>query len=310
MSKRVTFIVGVVLMTLFMTGCCLKHDWEEATCKNPKTCSKCGKTEGSTLDHEWKAPTCTEPKTCELCGKKKGDALGHDFSKPTCILPMICSVCGATEGIATGHEWSTGTCVDEIYCYNCGETNGYGEHMWVDATCFMPKSCWLCDAHEGERLPHTWHGETNLYCEKCLEDMPENSCENGEVLWNGIGLSLPSDFKVSSSSDDSIGVFMGEGLMFTASSHWNSGASEYEVFHYYDSGIPENGYNVTGSMDYANSDGTEFRVYEVDYSSAQKGYCIVYYETNVFVYMECWATSWEAADKLMVDTLDSFYVYY
>ena len=40
------------------------HEWTEATCTTPKTCSICGVTEGEALGHDWKDATCTEPKTC------------------------------------------------------------------------------------------------------------------------------------------------------------------------------------------------------------------------------------------------------
>jgi uncharacterized protein YjdB len=33
------------------------HDWQEATCTEPKTCKKCGQTEGEVLGHEWGTPT-------------------------------------------------------------------------------------------------------------------------------------------------------------------------------------------------------------------------------------------------------------
>ncbi|MCI8986084.1 MAG: hypothetical protein HFI60_09060 [Lachnospiraceae bacterium] len=29
----------------------MNHEWKEATCTEPKACSKCGKTEGSALEH-------------------------------------------------------------------------------------------------------------------------------------------------------------------------------------------------------------------------------------------------------------------
>ena len=75
------------------------HEWNDATCTEPKTCSKCGETEGEPLGHTEEvipavAPTCTETgltegKKCSVCGEitvqqQVVDALGHDFAEGTC----------------------------------------------------------------------------------------------------------------------------------------------------------------------------------------------------------------------------------
>ena len=56
------FLCGISTLAVccMLTGCHMKHEWLEATCTTPKTCSACGETEGEALDgHEWKAVTCT-----------------------------------------------------------------------------------------------------------------------------------------------------------------------------------------------------------------------------------------------------------
>lgn len=40
----------------------MSHEWKEATCAEPKTCAKCGETEGEALGHTWVEATCEEPK--------------------------------------------------------------------------------------------------------------------------------------------------------------------------------------------------------------------------------------------------------
>ena len=70
-------IGGVAVWYLKENTCAFGHEWQEATCTEPKTCSKCGETEGQALGHKWINATCTEPKTCEVCGTTDGDALGH-----------------------------------------------------------------------------------------------------------------------------------------------------------------------------------------------------------------------------------------
>lgn len=62
-------------MTFSLLGCCLQHDWKEATCTEPKTCAKCGKTEGESNGHSWISATVKEPKTCRNCGITEGEPL-------------------------------------------------------------------------------------------------------------------------------------------------------------------------------------------------------------------------------------------
>ena len=94
-----------------------KHQWEEATCKSPKTCKVCGATEGGLVDHTpgtWqttKDATCMEEgeesAVCSICGEtitRKVDKTEHNIAQwesvkaPTCTEEGeekgVCSVCG------------------------------------------------------------------------------------------------------------------------------------------------------------------------------------------------------------------------
>ena len=42
--KKISALLLVVMMCLVLCGCCLKHDMTPATCTEPSTCTKCGKT--------------------------------------------------------------------------------------------------------------------------------------------------------------------------------------------------------------------------------------------------------------------------
>ena len=92
------------------TGC--SHIWDDATCSAPKTCQKCGLTEGTFGDHNWKNATCTTPKTCLICNTAEG-TVAHKWDDATCAKPKTCSECRITEGDALGH---TG----EEECSRCG----------------------------------------------------------------------------------------------------------------------------------------------------------------------------------------------
>ena len=78
MKKLITFAL-VFAMGLSMIGCGCNHQWEEATCTNPKTCTLCGKAEGEVGNHtpgemtitavDTKALTIAYDLPCSICGE-------------------------------------------------------------------------------------------------------------------------------------------------------------------------------------------------------------------------------------------------
>ena len=55
-------------------------------------------------DHEWKDATCTAPKTCSLCEETEGEALGHTGGTATCSAKAVCTRCSAEYGeLGTAH---------------------------------------------------------------------------------------------------------------------------------------------------------------------------------------------------------------
>ena len=83
----------------------LGHDWKDATCTEPKHCSRCAATEGEALGHDWKGATCTEPKHCSRCAATEGEALGHDWKDATCTGAKHCDRCRLTEGASADHRF-------------------------------------------------------------------------------------------------------------------------------------------------------------------------------------------------------------
>lgn len=82
-KKRLFNVLLFLCSALLFAGCGNssgnhKHKWSEITCKEPKTCTICGITEGEPSPrHQWIKATCTEPSICSVCGKTKDAPLGH-----------------------------------------------------------------------------------------------------------------------------------------------------------------------------------------------------------------------------------------
>lgn len=129
--KKLLLVFTSILLLLVFSGCCLSHEWEDATCSAPKTCSKCEKTEGEPLPHTWGEATCTTPKTCSVCSTTEGDTLEHTWTEADCTHEKTCLVCLETDGEPLGHSW-------------------------IDATCTTPKTCSACGESEGEPIEHSW----------------------------------------------------------------------------------------------------------------------------------------------------------
>ena len=90
-------------------------------------------------DHQWEEATCIAPKTCTLCGKTKGKTIEHNYMDANCDFPKTCSYCDATTGKALGHNYVDGYCArcsqqdpDYVDLNNLGFTNTYGMNVWMD----------------------------------------------------------------------------------------------------------------------------------------------------------------------------------
>lgn len=124
LKKTLLTAVMMLVLLLLLAGCGCEHEWVEADCVTPKTCSLCGETEGAPLGHTWAAADCTTAKTCEVCDETEGEALGHTWEDATCVLPKKCATCHETEGEALSHEWEEATTEAPKTCVNCQATEG------------------------------------------------------------------------------------------------------------------------------------------------------------------------------------------
>ncbi len=206
MKKPIFIFVFLCLLALCCTSCdsapheaqnpkpC-SHEWTEATCTAPRTCTICELTEGEPLEHSWVEATCEKAKYCSICWEREGDPAGHIWngegtcpepaiclvcqeakSKPRehswneaeCEIPQTCKYCSATQGEALGHMWEGGSCTEPptcSYCYKSAEKPL--EHHWNEATCLYPQFCSECGEEVGEALDHDWKDATCTEPKKC-----------------------------------------------------------------------------------------------------------------------------------------------
>ncbi len=103
------------------------HHWHECTAEG---CTLTAGTANSEKDgyeeHDWTAANCTTAKTCSICGKTEGSALGHDWADATCTAPKTCkrTGCTATDGSPLGHDWDTTVWMigDDQHWHKCNRT--------------------------------------------------------------------------------------------------------------------------------------------------------------------------------------------
>lgn len=109
-----------------------RHRWEDASCTMPKSCGKCGTTEGEALGHSWTEADCETPQTCLTCGSTQGEALGHIWTEATCETAKFCQACSAVEGEALGHDMAEPNYQQPALCTREGCTYAEGEPVPAD----------------------------------------------------------------------------------------------------------------------------------------------------------------------------------
>ena len=185
--KKVLSLIAILCMSLvFFVGCDFlsqftktpcEHNWVDATCTEPKTCSECGETDGEPNGHieetiAGKAAPCTEAgstegKKCTVCGE-------------TTVQQTVIAALGHTEEIIAG---TAATCTeagqtDGKKCTVCGVTTV--QQTVIDALNHKP------EADDGDVT--TPVKCANEGCDEILVDAKEaitltiSTLENGAVV--------------------------------------------------------------------------------------------------------------------------------
>ena len=138
-------VIGLSACSMMSMFC--QHQWKDATCTTPKTCSLCQKTEGEALGHSGGTATCSQKAVCSVCNTEYGDFAAHAFteevvkdealkSAATCTSTAIyykSCACGAVStndadifqsGRIGRHQYGTGT-VCAVCGYDAGDLYYY-----------------------------------------------------------------------------------------------------------------------------------------------------------------------------------------
>ena len=211
MKKRIIFItiLATCIITAFaFAGCKPKdkacvHTYDNAC---DVICNECGE-ERMIAGHNWVEADCTTPKTCTVCGATEGSALGHtpeaddgDCTTAVCCLDCELIVVPAKENhVATAF---VANCVNQAICDHC--ESPFGEldpNNHVSAETLLS---WVNDEYHEERYQccnalvktELHNGEANCmqeaYCIICERnygdfDMTNHDSENYTYTDNGDG---------------------------------------------------------------------------------------------------------------------------
>ena len=127
--KSVVVTVLAVLLGASLTGC---------------------KTELSTVfcNHDWARSTCLAPRTCKRCGLTEGKIRSHEWGNTDCSVQEGCIVCGTTEGMELTHQWME----DQRVCKNCGLDERPADDRFMDSLEAGMEARWqLKDVFEAEK---------------------------------------------------------------------------------------------------------------------------------------------------------------
>ena len=160
------------------------HDWVDADCDTPKTCSACSTTEGEALGHTPGAEaTCTTAQTCTVCTEVLVAALGHNF------VDGVCTGCNNVKvylyTISGNDRWDKENARFAVYYFN-NETNG-----WVDMTgengvysALVPYGCSIIFCRmDGATTDNGWNTKWN----QTVDITDGKTCYKLDALWGAEG---------------------------------------------------------------------------------------------------------------------------
>ena len=188
--KSKSFLVAFIfLLSLTLAGCTCSHEWTDADCVNPQTCTKCSEIGAPATGHNWNTATCTLPETCSNCGATQGEPAAHIYGEwifNSNDMERTCSICGHIETTEINRElylesllpgyWDFfGMYTDAGYTPAAKlEVSGIGFHFNTDrtSTFHVPETgtqqvTWSFDSYKQEDGADSYYftltGETQTY---------------------------------------------------------------------------------------------------------------------------------------------------
>ena len=204
-------------------------------------------------EHEWVDATCTAPKTCSECSATEGKKLGHDMAEATCTAPATCKRgCGYTEGEANGHSNKDGKCTV------CGENDltytiivyFRNDWNWTEISCYY----WGVDGSP------EWPGTAMTLVDSGATDAVSDDIYAVKIPYYVTGI-IFSGIKDDGSGyrDQSPNITEGWKMCLTYYMHWDNGnqVGTIEMFHYDATGDGNHACDYCGKADVTEHSGGE-----------------------------------------------------
>ena len=202
-------------------------------------------------EHEWVDATCTAPKTCSECSATEGKKLGHDMAEATCTAPATCKRgCGYTEGEANGHSNKDGKCTV------CGENDltytiivyFRNDWNWTEISCYY----WGVDGSP------EWPGTAMTLVDSGATDAVSDDIYAVKIPYYVTGI-IFSGIKDDGSGyrDQSPNITEGWKMCLTYYMHWDNGnqVGTIEMFHYDATGDGNHACDYCGKADVTSHSG-------------------------------------------------------
>lgn len=255
-------IISCMILLLMLTSCEVytfkmssdsshEHSWRSATCDAPKTCAKCGETEGEALGHSLGKDDgdCTTAITCATCDliMFEGNE-SHIGGAATCLSGRICDVCGIEY---TGKKHDNHISHEYIYvAHEDGET-----HIRSHKCCQVVSDLGYFDVDgtfvvvdnqneyiDSQTYVECIHGEEESICTICENDKGYEYDEqtNTYMVYLAKGLYV---WNKATQIDASANLVLSANITLTGENNWTPIGNDGN---YYIGTVDGNGYTISG----------------------------------------------------------------
>ena len=174
------------------------HNWRNATCTNPKTCTRCGATSGGVAAHSFSSArslnNVAHTRVCSSCNYVLAEVHTPNLNSPNCTTDKVCTGCGYVYLKSIGHKYVYLKKSDTLHTVTCTKCFYFAEkeHNFVNDVCtlcyyskyckhtykvvnyemYHVEVCTKC-GEEGETNYH----QPNIPAATCTQDMKCTGCD-------------------------------------------------------------------------------------------------------------------------------------